>query len=213
MQKSNEKIALQDRIWFKNLNFIFSTFATIASIVLIFLQIKPHFHKPVHNMEISIPDFNVNDNVFVIPMIFKNKGDFDEILTDISLAFFNDDYHVLTLSETEDVFLFQEKSNYTKIFETEIDFQNKDKFMYEYLLGNKILSLELIFNFATKENKHVTNRIKLGNIYINETLTNFEMSISIPYKKIDFSNTKEKIILGNFPRTTEYDYFKLIERK
>lgn len=155
----------------------------------------------------------MNGNVFVIPMIFKNKGDFDEILTSISLDFFNDNYHVLTLSETEDIFLFQEKLNYTKIFETEIDFQNKDKHMYEYLLDNKTLSLELIFNFATQGNKHVTNRIKLGDIYINETLTNFEMSISSSYKRIDFSNAKETIILGNFPRTTEYDSFKLLERK
>ena len=213
MKKAKEEIPLQDRKWFKNLNFILAIFATVMSIILASLQIKTYFHKPVHNMEISIPDFNVNDNVFEIPIIIKNEGDFDEIITSISLDFFNDDYHVLTLAETEDIFLFQKKSNYTKIFEIEVDFQNEDKFMYGYLLGNKVFSLELIFNFATQENKHVTNRIKLGDIYINETLTNFEMSISLPYKKVDFSNAKETLILGNFPRTTEYDSFKLIERK
>lgn len=208
-----EEIALQDRKWFKNISFILTIFATIVSVFAAMPQVKAYFHKPVHNMEISIPDLRVNDNVFVVPIIFKNEGDFDEIITSISLDFFNDDYHVLTLAETEDIFLFQKESNYTKIFETEIDFTNEDKFMYEYLLGNKIFSLELIFNFATQENKHVTNRIKLGDVFINETLTNFEMRIAIPYKKIDFSNAKETIILGGFPRSTEYDIFKLLERK
>lgn len=208
-----EKIALQDRTWFKNFHFILTIVIGVISLFASIPQVKACLHKPVHNMEISIPDFNVNDNVFVIPIIFKNEGDFDEIITSISLDFFNDDYHVLTLAETEDIFLFQKKSNYTKIFETEIDFQNEDKFMYEYLLSNKILSLELIFNFATQENKHVSNRIKLGDVYINETLTHFDMKISIPYREIDFSNGKETIILENFPRSTEYDNFNLLERK
>lgn len=208
-----EKIALQDKMWFKNLSFILTIFATIVSVFAALPQVKACFHKPVHNMEISIPDFNVNDNIFVIPIIFKNEGDFDEIITSISLDFFNDDYHILTLAETEDIFLFQKKSNYTKIFETEVDFQNEDKFLYEYLLGNKIFSLELVFNFSTQENKHVTNRIKLGDIYINETLSHFDMKISIPYREIDFSKEKETIILENLPRTTEYDNFKLLERK
>ena len=85
--------------------------------------------------------------------------------------------------------------------------------MYEYFLGNKIFSLELVFNFSTQENKHVTNRIKLGDIYINETLSHFDMKISIPYREIDFSKEKETIILENLPRTTEYNNFKLLERK
>ena len=60
-----EKIALQDRMWFKNLSFVLTLFATIVSVFAAMPQIKSYFHKPVHNMEISIPDFNVNDNVLV----------------------------------------------------------------------------------------------------------------------------------------------------
>ena len=119
----------------------------------------------------------------------------------------------MQLAETENVFLFQKQSNYTKIFETEIDFQEKDKSVYEYILGGKTLSLELIYNFSAQENKHVLTRIKLGEVFVNDDLTNFDMRILIPSKKIDYSNAKEELVIENFPRSVEYDCPKLLERK
>lgn len=205
--------SLFDKTGMKIFQLILSIVAgTIASLAYL-PQISAYFHTPEHNLGISIPDMKVKEKTFVIPMIFKNNGDFDEILTSISLDFFDDNQHILQLAETEDVFLFQKKSNYTKIFETELNFDNKDKIIYEYSLGNKKLSLELVFEFATQDNKHVTTRIKLGDAFINKTANNFDMRISIPYKEIDFSNNKEKLIIGNYPRPIEYDAFKLIERK
>lgn len=210
--KMNKK-PLFDRTGMKILQFIISVVAvTIASLSYI-PQIKAYYHKPIHNIEITIPDFKVNENNFVIPMIFKNEGDYDEILTSISLDFFNGDSHVLQLAETDDIFLFQKKSNYTKIFETKIDFKDKDKFLYEYFLSNKLVSLELIFEFTVQENKHVTTRIKLGDVLINEDLRKFDMQISVPSKEVDFSNAKEIKIIENYPRTTDFDSFDLVERK
>ena len=207
------KKPLFDRTGMKILQFIISVVAvTIASLSYI-PQIKAYYHKPIHNIEITIPDFKVNENNFVIPMIFKNEGDYDEILTSISLDFFNGDSHVLQLAETDDIFLFQKKSNYTKIFETKIDFKDKDKFLYEYFLSNKLVSLELIFEFTVQENKHVTTRIKLGDVLINEDLRKFDMQISVPSKEVDFSNAKEIKIIENYPRTTDFDSFDLVERK
>lgn len=208
-----DKKPLFDRTGMKIFQLVLYIVTGIIASLACIPQIDAFFHTPEHNLEISVPDVKVNEKSFVIPMIFKNEGDFDEILTTISLDFFDGDYHVLQLSETEDIFLFQKKSNYTKIFETEIDFEKKDKTIYEYFLGNKTLSVELVFEFATQDNKHVTTRIKLGDVSINEAATEFDMRIAIPYKEIDFSDAKEKIIIENYPRTNEYDAFKLLERK
>ena len=207
------KKTLFDRTSMKILQFIISVVAAIIASLSYIPQIKAFFHKPLHNMEITIPDIKANENALTIPMIFKNNGDFDEILTNISLDFFDGDSHVLQLAETEDVFLFQKQSNYTKIFETEIDFQEKDKSVYEYILGGKTLSLELIYNFSAQENKHVLTRIKLGEVFVNDDLTNFDMRILIPSKKIDYSNAKEELVIENFPRSVEYDCPRLLERK
>lgn len=205
--------SLADKRIVKNIHIITTIVATILSIIGAFPHLKSLFHKNVHNMEITIPDIKANENVLTIPMIFKNNGDFDEILTNISLDFFDGDSQVLQLAETEDVFLFQKQSNYTKIFETEIDFQEKDKSVYGYILGGKTLSLELIYNFSAQENKHVLTHIKLGEVFINDDLTNFDMRILIPSKKIDYSNAKEEFVIENFPRSVEYDCPKLLERK
>lgn len=208
-----ERKELYDNKILKNIHYILTLISLILAIFAAVPQIVTLCHKRIHNLEIAIPDLKVNENYFVIPVVFKNNGDYDEILTSISLDFFNGESHVLELAETDNIFLFQKKSDYTKIFETRIDFQDKDMLFSEYLLGNKTLSLELVFEFVSQENKHVTTRIKLGDVFINEDLTKFDMQISVPSKEVDFSYAKEKIIIENYPRTTEYDSFKLVERK
>ena len=208
-----EKESLPDKKIMKNLHFILTLISLLLAIFAAVPQLISLCHIRRHNLEISIPDLKVNEKYFIIPMIFKNNGDYGEILTSISLDFFNGESHVLQLAETDNIFLFQKKSDYKKIFETRIDFQEKDMHFYEYLLGNKMLSLELVFEFAYEENKHVTTRIKLGDVSINEDITKFDMQISIPFKEINLSNAKEKVIIENYPRTIEYDAFKLVERK
>lgn len=151
-----KKESLSDNRIMKNLHYVLTIISLIVAIFAAVPQIKTMFHVRTHNLGIAIPDLKVNEKKFVIPMIFKNDGDYDEILTRISLDFFDGDFHVFQLAETEDIFLFQKKTNYTKIFETKIDFQDKDKFIYEYCLGNKTMSLELVFEFASQDNKHVT---------------------------------------------------------
>lgn len=208
-----ERKELSDNKILKNIHYILTLGSLVLAIFAAVPQIVTLCHKRIHNLEIVIPELKVNEKWFVIPMIFKNSGDYDEILTNISLDFFKGDFHILQLAETEDIFLIQKETNYTKVFETEIDFQDKDKFLYEYMLGNKTLSLELVFEFASEDNKHVTTCIKLGDVFINEDITKFDMQISIPFKEIDFSNAKEKVMIENYPRTMEYDAFKLVERK
>lgn len=208
-----ERKELSDNKILKNIHYILTLVSLVLAIFAAVPQIVTLCHKRIHNLEIVIPELKVNEKWFVIPMIFKNSGDYDEILTNISLDFFKGDFHILQLAETEDIFLIQKETNYTKVFETEIDFQDKDKFLYEYMLGNKTLSLELVFEFDSEDNKHVTTRIKLGDVFINEDITKFDMQISIPFKEIDFSNAKEKVMIENYPRTMEYDAFKLVERK
>ena len=213
MKNKKKQDSLADKEEMKNLHYVLTIISLIVAIFAAVPQIKTMFHVRTHNLGIAIPDLKVNEKKFVIPMIFKNDGDYDEILTRISLDFFDGDFHVFQLAETEDIFLFQKKTNYTKIFETKIDFQDKDKFIYEYCLGNKTMSLELVFEFASQDNKHVTTRVKLGDVFINDDITKFDMRISIPFKEVDFSKAKEKIVIENYPRTIEYDAFKLVERK
>jgi len=71
----------------------------------------------------------------------------------------------------------------------------------------------LIFNFVTDENKHVTSRMKLGNISINEDITQFNMILKTVSEKIDFSGSKETFIIQNYPRMIDYDPFMIKERK
>ena len=155
----------------------------------------------------------VYEKTFIIPMTFKNYGDYDEILSSITLGLFDGDSCVAVLSETDDIYLFPKKENSVKIFKTEIDFQNATRFDFEYLLENKTLSLELIYVFVVDGNKHVSKHLKIGDISINEDITHFNMVLKTISGKLDFSESKETIIIENYPRTTEYDPFVIKERK
>lgn len=208
---NNEK--LFDRTGMKIFQFLLALIASIIATLAYLPQVKLFFHKPVHDFEISIPDVKVNEKTFIIPMVFRNYGDFDEILSNISLGLFDGEYCSAILSETDDIYLFQRKETSAKIFESEIDFQNSRGIDFEYLLENKTLSLELIFNFVTDENKHVTRRMKLGNVSINEDITQFNMILKTVSEKIDFSGSKETFIIQNYPRMIDYDPFMIKERK
>lgn len=208
---NNEK--LFDRTGMKIFQFLLAVIASIIATLAYLPQVKLFFHKPIHDFEISIPYIKVNEKTFIIPMVFRNYGDFDEILSNISLRLFDGEYCSAILSETDDIYLFQRKETSAKIFESEIDFQNSRGIDFEYLLENKTLSLELIFNFVTDENKHVTRRMKLGNISINEDITQFNMILKTVSEKIDFSGSKETFIIQNYPRMIDYDPFMIKERK
>lgn len=208
---NNEK--LFDRTGMKIFQFVLAAVASIIATLAYLPQVKLFFHKPVHDFQISIPDVKVNEKTFIIPIVFRNYGDYDEILSSISLGLFDGKYCTVIISETDDIYLFQRKENSAKIFETEIDFQNSRGIDFEYLLGNKTLSLELIFNFVTDENRHVAKRMKLGNISINEDITQFNMILKTVSEKIDFSGSKETVIIENYPRMVDYDSFNFKERK
>ncbi len=212
-ENNMSKEKLFDRNGMKIFQFVLTVVASIIASLAYLPQVKTFFYKPIHNFEIAIPDVKVNEKTFIIPMTFKNYGDYDEILSSITLGLFDGDFCVAVLSETDDIYLFQKKENSAKIFETEIDFQNGTRFDFEDLLENKTLSLELIYVFVVDGNKHVSKHLKIGDISINEDITHFNMVLKTISGKLDFSESKETIIIENYPRTTEYDPFVIKERK
>ena len=212
-ENNMSKEKLFDKTGMKIFQFVLAVVAGLIASLAYLPQVKAFFHKPIHNFEIAIPDVKVNEKTFVIPMVFKNYGDYDEILSSITLGLFDGDSCLGILSETDDIYIFQKKENSAKIFETEIDFQNRTRIGFVDLLENKTLSLELIFEFITDENKHVSKHLKIGDISINEDITQFNMILKTISGIIDFSESKETIIIENYPRTTEYDPFVIKERK
>lgn len=71
----------------KTIHWFVSLIGIIVAIFASIPQIKEIFYKPCHALELVVPDIIVNDTTFVVPIIFNNKGDYDEFITSISLYY------------------------------------------------------------------------------------------------------------------------------
>lgn len=200
------------------MNSIVSFILGVVSIIAFGPQLKAQFHRPVNSLQINIPDIKINNNIFEIPVILKNKGDFDEVITDVSLYFvekdaFNNFENNMLIAESDDVFLIEKKTNQVKILGTKLDMQSENIRVLKEIIKNKKLSLELAFTLAAKENHHITQKIDLGILDLNDMADAFTVYFNSANIEIDFKKSKPLIVVADFPRETKYDCARIYERK
>ncbi len=199
----------------KTIHWFISLIGIIVAIFASVPQIKESFYKPCHELELIVLDIKINNTTFGIPVIFNNKGDYDEIITSISLWYVEMvDYgeNNIKIAETENIYFLPRKNIQKKIFDITLDDENQIIKNLQYKISNNIVSFEVIFEVLTENTEHITQKLKIGNIRFEGDKMHFDMITQPDSINIDFTSASYKKTIQSFPRTTEYDPFPFIER-
>lgn len=199
----------------KTIHWFISLIGIIVAIFASIPQIKEIFYKPCHELELIVSDIKVNNTTFVIPIIFNNKGDYDEIITSISLYYVEmADYgeNNNQIAETENIYFLPSKNIQKKIFDITLDNESQTIRSLQAKISRNIVSLEVSFDVLTENTKHITQKLKIGDIRFGEDKMHFDMITQPNSINIDFTSASCKKTIQSFPRTTEYDPFPFIER-
>lgn len=199
----------------KTIHWFVSLIGIIVAIFASIPQIKEIFYKPCHALELVVPDIIVNDTTFVVPIIFNNKGDYDEFITSISLYYVEmREYgeNNIKIAETKNIYFLPEKSVQKKMFEITLDRESETIKKLQNMISSSIVSLEVAFEVSTENIKHITQKLKIGDIQFKEDKMHFDMITQPNFINVNFASARYKKTSQSFPRTTEYDPFPFIER-
>ena len=214
MKKKRKKMSSEknkfDRIsqW---MGFIGCILSIIIAVFNLYSKIKPS----QHNVIIAVPKVDINEDNIQFALVCDNKGDYDEIVTDVSLYFVenyqSNNMNNVHIAQSNELILLPKKSTVKNILVGKLDL---NRIPFNILLVNdKTYTIVLNISLVKNDNKIVTNELLIGMIKMlknsNNDFVSGDIQFITQYKKVDFSKSKPVLTITSFPRTIEYDTFEL----
>ena len=199
-----------DRIsqWMGFVGCILSIIITVFSLYSIIKPLR-------HNVNIAVPKVDINEDNIQFALVCDNKGDYDEIVTDVSLYFVenyqSNNMNNVHIAQSNELILLPKKSTVKNVLVGKLDL---NRMPFDILLVNdKTYTIVLNISLVKNDNKIVTNELPVGMIKVLKNSNNGFISGDIQfiaqYRKVDFNKSKSVLTITSFPRTIEYDTFKL----
>ena len=199
-----------DRIsqWMGFVGCILSIIITVFSLYSIIKPLR-------HNVNIAVPKVDINEDNIQFALVCDNKGDYDEIVTDVSLYFVenyqSNNMNNVHIAQSNELILLPKKSTVKNVLVGKLDL---NRMPFDILLVNdKTYTIVLNISLVKNDNKIVTNELPVGMIKVLKNSNNGFISGDIQfitqYRKVDFNKSKSVLTITSFPRTIEYDTFEL----
>ena len=199
-----------DRIsqWMGFVGCILSIIITVFSLYSIIKPLR-------HNVNIAVPKVDINEDNIQFALVCDNKGDYDEIVTDVSLYFVenyqSNNMNNVHIAQSNELILLPKKSTVKNVLVGKLDL---NRMPFDILLVNdKTYTIVLNISLVKNDNEIVTNELPIGMIKIlknsNNDFVSGDIQFITQYKKVDFSKSKPVLTITSFPRTIEYDTFEL----
>ena len=193
------------------MGFIGCILSIIIAVFNLYSKIKPS----QHNVIIAVPKVDINEDSIQFALVCDNKGDYDEIVTDVSLYFVenyqSNNMNNVHIAQSNELILLPKKSTVKNILVGKLDL---NRIPFNILLVNdKTYTIVLNISLVKNDNKIVTNELLIGMIKMlknsNNDFVSGDIQFITQYKKVDFSKSKPVLTITSFPRTIEYDTFEL----
>jgi len=193
------------------MGFIGCILSIIIAVFNLYSKIKPS----QHNVIIAVPKVDINEDNIQFALVCDNKGDYDEIVTDVSLYFVenyqSNNMNNVHIAQSNELILLPKKSTVKNILVGKLDL---NRIPFNILLVNdKTYTIVLNTSLVKNDNKIVTNELLIGMIKMlknsNNDFVSGDIQFITQYKKVDFSKSKPVLTITSFPRTIEYDTFEL----
>lgn len=193
------------------MGFIGCILSIIIAVFNLYSKIKPS----QHNVIIAVPKVDINEDNIQFALVCDNKGDYDEIVTDVSLYFVenyqSNNMNNVHIAQSNELILLPKKSTVKNILVGKLDL---NRIPFNILLVNdKTYTIVLNISLVKNDNKIVTNELLIGMIKMlknsNNDFVSGDIQFITQYKKVDFSKSKPVLTITSFPRTIEYDTFEL----
>ena len=158
---------------------------------------------------------DINEDNIQFALVCDNKGDYDEIVTDVSLYFVenyqSNNMNNVHIAQSNELILLPKKSTVKNVLVGKLDL---NRMPFDILLVNdKTYTIVLNISLVKNDNKIVTNELPVGMIKVLKNSNNGFISGDIQfiaqYRKVDFNKSKSVLTITSFPRTIEYDTFEL----
>ena len=193
------------------MGFIGCILSIIIAVFNLYSKIKPS----QHNVIIAVPKVDINEDNIQFALVCDNKGDYDEIVTDVSLYFVenyqSNNMNNAHIAQSNELILLPKKGTVKNILVGKLDL---NRIPFNILLVNdKTYTIVLNISLVKNDNKIVTNELLIGMIKMlknsNNDFVSGDIQFITQYKKVDFSKSKPVLTITSFPRTIEYDTFEL----
>ena len=191
-----------DRIsqWMGFVGCILSIIITVFSLYSIIKPLR-------HNVNIAVPKVDINEDNIQFALVCDNKGDYDEIVTDVSLYFVenyqSNNMNNVHIAQSNELILLPKKSTVKNVLVGKLDL---NRMPFDILLVNdKTYTIVLNISLVKNDNKIVTNELPVGMIKVLKNSNNGFISGDIQfitqYRKVDFNKSKSVLTITSFPRT------------
>ena len=187
----------------------------ILSIIIAAFNLYSKIKPLQHNVSIAVPKVDINEDNIQFALVCDNKGDYDEIVTDVSLYFVenyeSNNMNNAHIAQSNELILLPKKGTVKNILVGKLDL---NRIPFNILLVNdKTYTIVLNISLVKNDNEIVTNELPIGMIKIlknsNNDFVSGDIQFITQYKKVDFSKSKPVLTITSFPRTIEYDTFEL----
>lgn len=196
----------------KKIGLIGGSLGILLTLLQVFSMVKPSKHE----LSIQIPKSTINNSTIQFAMAFYNTGDYNEIITDIS-CYFVENFNLsgkennIEIAKFDSMILIDSKKSIKEIIEGKIDLNRKP---FDILLKtNTQYTIVLGFRIVSEEGRLITEKLPIGSILLTQDSATGSytgnLELVSEYKTVDFRHSKPVLTITNFPRTTEYDIFKL----
>ena len=183
-------------------------------IILTIITITSEIYKE-HNIEVVIPCGNVFDNIIEVPLLFKNKGDYDELISGINF-YFVENYNVknkenyINIASNKNILTIKKQEHKKIVPNFPVNLEDE---RFDFLINNNrdyifLLGIEII-----KENGlSLYEKIPFGFIKIADRKEVAHIEFYPTQKNIDFSLERYRLTITSLPRATQFDqYYNLNE--